>query len=314
MPIPNAVLEAEKRATQFIEEGNKQQPTIEQQPPAAPPPAPAPVESPPAPTEGSAEYWKSRFHVVEGKLNTEVPRLHEQLRQTTDRLQALEQAPPKPIEKPKLVTEDEVREYTPEFVDMIERAAEQRVAQLLAERDARLSALETKVDTVGQTVVVTAKERYLADLDKLFPPQAEGQLPYWRVLNDENNQPFYDWLAEIDPISGSARMVGMRAADAALDVERVARILRAYLREHGAQAPLAPSTPSHPHNAQILPTPTQGSPTPTGAPSGKIWRRSEINAFYDAERRGVYRTRLDEFRRQEADIFAAQAENRVVDG
>lgn len=310
MPIPAAVLEAEKRANQFIGEGAN--PQSNDQPPENEPPQPSPQPAPPSPEEAS---WRSRYEALQGKYNAEVPRLNEQLRSAMERITALETTPPKPVEKPKLVTDAETQEYTPEFIDMVERAAEQRVATLLAERDAKLAELENQLKAVGQSAGFTARERYLQKLDELFPPKAEGQPPYWRVLNDPSNVAFYDWLAEPDPISGIVRMEGMSAADRALDVERVSRILRAFLREKGEQAPPAPSHPqSQPHNAQILPTPTTGSPVPTSAPNGKVWKRSEINALYDAERRGAYRGRGDEFRRLEADIFAAQAEGRIVDG
>lgn len=312
MPIPNAVLEAEKRASKLIEEANA--PTGEQ-PPTQQPPTPAPAEPESPPQEGSAEYWKRRFEVVQGKLNAEVPRLSEQVRQQAERIQVLEQVPPAPIVKPKLVTDAEVQEYTPEFLDMIERAAEQRVATMLAERDAKLDAMQKELHSVRQNVGVTARDRYLAKLDELFPAKAEGQPPYWRVLNDQANTAFYAWLGEVDPISGFTRMEGMKAADQALDVERVANILRAYLREAGEQAPPVSSHPPQPHNAQILPPQPMGSPTPSSGPTlGRLWKRSEINALYDAERRGMYRGRIDEFKRLEADIFAAQADGRITDG
>ena len=71
-----------------------------------------------------------------------------------------------------------------------------------------------------------------------------------------------------------------------------------------------PSSPTH--NDALPPRTVNPQPPSTDPAKGRIWKNSEIARFYDDDRRGVFKDRAEEKRRIELDIFAAQAENRIV--
>ena len=146
MAIPNAVQEQERQASEAIEALNK--------PPAEAPPTDQSASPPPSqPTpddDPNSETWRSRYETLNGKFNAEVPRLHEQLREVNERSKALEakvaaaaNPPPPP---PKLVTEEEIREYSPEYFDMHRRAAREDFMPLLEQRDREIATLQQRLE------------------------------------------------------------------------------------------------------------------------------------------------------------------------
>ena len=293
-------------------QGEPAPPQPPQDPPTNPPPQgeSPPQPAPAAPVEGSPDYWKNRFEVMQGKYNAEVPRLAEQVQSLTGRVTEFERVRDvKPFEKPKLITEDEAKEYSPEFIDMVERAAEQRVAGIVEPLKAQITDLQRQVGGVaGETRRFTFGE-HLAKLDSTFPAKQQGEAQQWRLVNESAD--FLNWLAERDIVSGRIRNDLLQEANQALDTERVAAIFRQFIGGDGKAPPAAP--PAASLNAQVLPPAATTGPTnPANAPKGRMWKNSEIQGFYDDIRRGKYRDRLDEQKRTEQDIFAAQGEGRVI--
>lgn len=119
--------------------------------------APTVVETPPQEPAQDAAYWESRFKTVQGKLNTELPQLYQQLRerdtmlqQMQSRLESLEKQPePEPRTA---VSDKDVEEFGGDLVEMVQRVArtenQQLFAAVMAEVRKELSQVKGKVQEV----------------------------------------------------------------------------------------------------------------------------------------------------------------------
>ncbi len=114
MALPRQV-EAQLRELEALEkqlaEGQNPAPAEPEPTPAEPPqdpqPAPTetkPVEPTPTPTEPvvAEEKWEQKYKTLKGMYDAEVPRLHSQVKELTQRMDALQKAAeaPKPEAKP----------------------------------------------------------------------------------------------------------------------------------------------------------------------------------------------------------------------
>lgn len=251
--------------------------------------APAPVDpAPVASTPAEEESFKRKFDVLQGKYSAEVPRMAAEIRdlkaklaQAEAALKTKESAPPQPSR----ITPDEVSEYGEGFVDFVKRAAADSVPADVGEMRATVEQLK------GETVRL-ARDRFFSDLAKAAPQ--------WESLNED--KAFLTWLSGIDPLSGRIRQEIFDEASNSLDAWRVANFFNGY---RGEQEP-EPQQPD-PLVQQVEPPTTRVSAPPPGK---KIWKTSEIAAFYAAVREG--RLPRDEAARVEEDIFAAQADGRIV--
>ncbi|MGB2984546.1 MAG: hypothetical protein WBE26_01575, partial [Phycisphaerae bacterium] len=130
----------------------------------------------PATREEDTAYWKKRFVTVQGKLDAEMPRLFEQLRnqgetikQLSTQLQTKEQQEaPSPAATETLVTQTDIDAFGDDLIDAMRRTAREEVGKVIAvERAAleqRFGAVETQVGEVGQQVVKTAVDTFWGDV------------------------------------------------------------------------------------------------------------------------------------------------------
>lgn len=318
MSQPQAVAAQAQRATELIQQlaqsdGNpaatpaapgQPQPASsaqpQPQPGAAAQAAPGAPDTPPAtdPRETDPAYWRARFEVMQGKYNAEVPALTQQvqdLRAQLDELQRQPAASPAPAAP---LTEDELKEYTPEYFDMMGRFVESKVKPVVAQKDEQLGQLSTQVATLQDSLL----QQYEANLDLLVPK--------WREINVMPQ--FIAWLNGT-VVSTNPPLMAMDAlqdAHARRNAVKVAQIFLDWARSAGAD-------PGKPQPGFIA-EPPAGGPPPSAPnqnpPQGRIWKRSEISAFYADVARGYYRGRESEKAQLEADIMAASQQGRVVEG
>ncbi|MCJ5690414.1 hypothetical protein LPJ08_29080, partial [Klebsiella pneumoniae] len=194
--------------------------------------------------------------------------------------------------QPAPLTDSERKEYGEEFIDVVSRVALHAVQPRLEELGRRLAGLEGRVVNAMQQVQSVATvteevafERYYQTLDR--------EVPAWRSINHE--QRFLDWLEERD-------------------------IFRLYQRETGSSAPAAPTpAPQNPvaappvdPNSLVAPDTAAPPPPPSGQPTGRVWKQSEVDRLYDDKAKG--RITEQRFRELEKDYLRALAEGRVVAG
>lgn len=311
-------------------------------PPAAPAPAPVAAAPAPAPAPIPQDSWEQKYKVLQGKYNAEVPRLQGQIREQSDQMRGFQEqltatqnllaslsqqraaapidtsATPKPAAGTRLTKDEEVREFGPDLYDFIKRAAQEAV---LPEVDSRM---QRQVAPVAQRVeqatklASTAAQRVAQNDQQTVIDMLDTQVPTWRDLNSDEG--FLNWLDERDPYAGVERGKLLKQAYANHDGTRVVAFFRGYQNEHAVVSPTpAPAAAAAPAPAPqrsleslVAPGTPKAAPTGTQDGSGKrVWTRAEISKFYADRSAGKYRTRPEEGKKVEADIFAAQREGRI---
>jgi hypothetical protein len=312
-------------------------PAASGEPPAGDPPAP-PANPPASPPQ---EGWEQKYKVLQGKYNAEVPRLQtkvrdqdEAIRQLREQLTATQNLlaslsaqresapagdPPSartPAQPTRLVKDEEVREFGADLIDVMRRVVREEQASLLPEIDRRVAPVAQRVDQVAQAATSVAQRVAQSDQQTVLS-MLDQQVPKWRELNED--QGFLEWLDQIDPFSGYKRGALLQQAYKAHDGPRVVAFFNGYLKEHAAVTPPAPPAAPAPAAAPqktldkfVAPgTPKTGAASTPDGSGKRVWSRAEIGKFYADVQAGRYRTRPDEQKKLEADIFAAQREGRI---
>lgn len=304
MSLPRQVAEAEARANKLQEELLKQQQSTEQQPEQATDKSvteqsvtdeSVPVNglsADPKPDDSKEDTsYEHRFKVLQGKYNSEVPRLSaenkelkQSLKSLQDQLDDLKAA--KSVEP--LVKPEEIEEYGEGLIDVARRVAQEE----LAKKDAQIKKLESKLEALeGVTTKTVEKDFFTSLTDKVSD---------WAKINDD--KAFHKWLDEIDELTGYRRQDLLSQAEQARDADRVAKFFKAFKKTSTKQATdtnLALETQVAPNNTK----------TPNAPPAKKFWTRAEIREFYERMRRGQVSDK--DAVTIEADIHAASIEGRV---
>jgi len=348
--IPKAVRDAGKRS-EVIQQAltGQAEPSVVAPPApngAEPPPAPPPGEAappqgtapstPPQPAAGqtppsesddnvSIDEWKRRFHSMKGRydrLAEQVGVMGEQVNRLQTENATLRSQPPQsqPIPTGSLITQQEVDDYGPEFVDMVRRAAAE-IAQ----------PLQDEVRTLRSQLGHVQGEAGNSFLTRMHATIG-GLVPNWQDLNRDPR--FIEWVALPEVYSGVIRQQLMQDAWNSGDANRVAAFFRAYLAEvaavdpQGFSARAAPSPPpaSAPGMPAAVPGVTLGTrlsldqlaapgraqssaQMPTDKP---VYTAQDITRFYTEVAAGKWRTREADRAAIDADIIAAQHEGRII--
>jgi uncharacterized protein YukE len=279
-------------------------------PPATPePPQPAAPAVTPPPKQDE-ETWEARYKALKGMYNKQVPELQSQVNELNTKLEhalkRMDQAPATPTtQQPPAPTADpqDVEAYGEDLVNMVKRTAERmfgsaarQMHETVTRIEDRLTKLETELKGAAQTASMTAEQAFFDRLTRL--------VANWEEINEDDR--FKAWCLEIDPTFGLPRQRGLQAAQNAMDADRVANFLRAYL---STQAPSPkPSTPSV--ETQVSPRAVASAPPP--APASKpMLTAAQVEQFYRDVAQGRYRGREAEQQRVEQVINEALAEGRI---
>lgn len=297
-------------------------PQSEPQPESSTPPAPAEID------------WEARYNTLQGKYNTELPELRNQLRGLQDMLATMNARqhnyaapePPSSQDIPPTVNgqrpgristlpipQADVESYGQELIDASQRWAEARFAPMLQDYERRLAQIEGNSQQLYQLNAAQQVERAL-----------DGAVPNWRQINVDPD--FTGWLAQLDPFSGQSRKTLITDAYGSGDAARTIAFFQAYLREQTAVSPPSPGIqPGQTGNGgmsvgpaatlplEALAVPGRGqvaAPPASGAPGRRTWSAADIAVLYDQQRRGMWRGREAEFGALERDMITAQAEGR----
>lgn len=309
MNLPRAVIEAERKAEEALQQlqAARQPRQASQDPPPAdssgsgeaPPPTPsepvaqAPAAPAPAPQPEGDEKWEARYKTLHGKYNAEVPRLHAALKERESKLNSLTEE----VEALKaqmatkhesLIKPEEVNEFGEPLVDLIRRAAREEMST----KEAEIAKLKKELESVKTTTVQNKEVNFF---DKLA-----SQVPDWMAINDDAD--FHAWLGEIDELTGTQRQAILSAAEEQRDADRVARLFKAFKKvQEKQQAAAATSLDS-----QVAPVTSRVEAPPKGK---KLWTRAEIADFYARDRRGEYSA--EDAAAIEGEIQAAIREARI---
>jgi len=302
MSLPRAVLEAEEKANRLQEELLKaqQQPTEGNQNQSDPPPADPPTDpvppanqegSTPPPAPGADETVEHRYKVLQGKYNSEVPRLSAENKDLKSRLQQLEHdlevlkntKPPEALVKP-----EEIEQYGEGLIDVARRIAREE----LAGKEAEIDALKARIDSLTNVTTQNVEAGFFKSLTEMVPD--------WEQINQDNK--FLAWLEEIDELTGESRQSLLSRAEKSRDAARTAKFFNAYKKTSSTWA----ANNTQALDSQIAPPTNKAPNTP---PAKKIWTRGEVSDFYARMRRGEIEDK--DAVAIEADIMAAQIEGRI---
>lgn len=301
MSLPRAVLEAEEKANKLHEELlKKQQPTEGNDPPADPPPADPPADdvppatpsdSTPPPATGADEGVEHRYKVLQGKYNSEVPRLSAENKDLKNRLQQIEHEldvmknskPPEVLVKP-----EEIEQYGEGLIDVARRIAREEIAG----KEAEIATLKQRIDQLSNVTTQNVESGFFKSLTEMVPD--------WEQVNQDPK--FLTWLDEIDELTGESRQSLLSRAEKSRDAARTAKFFNAYKKTSSTWA----ATSAQALDSQIAPATNKAPNTP---PAKKIWSRAEVADFYARARRGDVSD--SDAVAIEADIMAAQIEGRI---
>lgn len=248
--------------------------------------------------------WEQRFRVIEGKYRAEIPRLHDQNRELSERLEqalkALEEKAQTPVEEKKLVTDADVESFGEDMVDMVRRAAREEFDALAkkfaAELDKRFGAVAAKVEQTEQVVVKSAKDKFWDAVDtKHADFEAVNSDPRWFAFLDTRI-----------PGSRLTRRTLAEKAIAELDAEALIEQVGLFKESLPKAEPQQPTKPKPTLNSQVAPN-TSGASNPSPDPVGKIWTGAEYAAALDHRN-------MQRMSRADYDALVAEAETAFAEG
>lgn len=307
---------------EMLEDDNESvvtEPVVQQTPQETVPPQPV-VQEPATISKEEYDRLEQKYRTLQGMHNADATRFRSELAAANNayhnleqRLIEVEKAAQSPVTPAKYVTEEDEKEYG-ETLEVVRRAAKEEAEKIFRGSEdaylARIAQLEAEISRVNNTVVPVVQ-----DLSRSQAEQAKAdfwgaintQVPNWQTIN--NDQAFKDWLLSEDPITGATRQQFLAQAQSELNASRVIKFFKEWERT-AAGGP----TPA-PRNSQVdleqYVAPGTSRATAPVDNTKKQWTREEISKFYQDSMMGKYATRLDEKKRIEKDIFAAQAEGRV---
>jgi hypothetical protein len=337
--LPQAVRKQIERANQLVAQANADPnaPPADNTPPAGDPPG---DNTPPANGDLSVPEWEQRYRVLQGKYNSEVPRLLTQAREQNDAILQLrdqltatqnllgslsvqqrgQSAAPLTDGTPatvRLVKDEEIREFGDDLIDVMRRVAREEGAQLLPEIDRRVAPVAHRADQAAAAATQVGKRVQRREQLTIYE-LLDKDVPKWREVNQDDA--FVAWLDEVDPYSGHPRGAMLKQAYEANDGPRVVNFFLGYQQEHAAVTPPAGKSaaaapvgaPRRSLDTLVAPgTPKAGAASTQDGSGKRIWTRAEIGQFYAEVGTGRFKGTADQRKQLEADIFAAQREGRI---
>jgi hypothetical protein len=344
--IPQQILDAGKRseaiqhaiagtsepsvATQIEGEPNGRDPNEHQEPPPQGQNQPAPVQEPPpqgtTPPEDEAS-WERRFKSREGRENAEIRRQRDAITQLSNRLEQMErerqvqQPQAQPIVPPGQLTEQEINDYGPEFVDVMRRVAAETASPLNEEINRLRAAMGHVQQETGNAFLQRMNQTISANI------------PNWAELNKDPR--FIQWSQLPDVFSGAIRKSLMQDAWNSGDPQRVAAFFHSFLAEEAATNPQAgngqrvsppsrmvvsdnpspvaiPPTPGAPLDLSTLAAPGRAHSAGSNPAEKPVYTAAEITKFYTDVKLGRWRGRESQQSAIDHDIMLAQREGRII--
>ncbi len=270
-------------------------------------PDPQPEVKTEKPTEQvvAEEKWEQKYKTLKGMYDAEVPRLHSQIKELTQRMDALQKAAeaPKPEAKPavaeKLVTDDDVQAFGADLIEVQRKVAREVAAEFRKDLDdmkAENAKLREQLNTTGNQVTEASFETRLYRL-----------VPDFEQVNTDPR--WIDWLNGVDPVLRGPRKSVAEQAYVTGDAEGVAYYVDLFKKT------LGPAEQNKP-KADELERQIQPTRSATGAPQasqkGKVYTDSQVQSMYLKASQLASRGQHSEAQKLEAEIDAAFMEGRVT--
>ena len=277
------------------------------------PPQDEPVLEEAAPADDIQEEvtdtFKQKYSTLQGKYDAEVPRLHQQVRELTEQIDAIRKnaedakkvEAEKPKEKVSYVTDADREEYGDDLIDFQRRVAKE-VSQENEERfEQQAKVIEELREQVSTTGSQVGEVGFAQKLNNLVPG-------FDQLDNDER---WVAWLNEIDPMTRGPRRDQAQAAFNSGDAEAVAHYVSLF---RGSVEPIAngKSVRDTELEKQVAPNRSASSTaTRSAGKDAKIYSEKEINKSWDKIRTLSSVGKYDDAAKLEAELTVAYMEGRV---
>jgi len=264
--------------------------------PAAEPGGPATV------SREEHEQLLHRWQSFKGTLKARddrIAKLETTLSEMQVQLETLTKGPAKPGHL-RLLTEEEASGFRPETLDVqgrLARGAAEEVVDLSEKRI--LAAVEQRIAALGQgTAPAAAPNRTVLDV-------VEDRVPGFKAMNDSDPK-WFEFLNQPDSLDPTRlrREIGVEAFESN-DPNALADLALEYQR----------SNPAHSPAVRLQLKPDTGASGGGQPPSGqRIWKESEVRAFFTAVAKGTFIGTDQDADALETEVESAANEGRVIYG
>ena len=272
---------------------------------------PVAVEATPADDsiEEVSESFKQKYATLRGKYDAEVPRLHQQVKELTDQMNAIREeaqaAKKAEAEKPKetvsYVTDADREEYGDDLIDFQRRVAKE-VSQDYEERFEQQSRviqdLQSKISNTDNQVGEVG-----------FTQKLNALVPGFDQLDSDER--WVAWLNEIDPMTRGPRRDQAQAAFNSGDAEAVAHYVSLF---RGSVEPVANGKSDRQTELEKQVTPSRSASTVASKSSNnssKVYSEKELDRGWTKIRDLNSQGKYDDAEKLEAELTVAYMEGRV---
>ncbi len=272
---------------------------------------PVAVEATPADDsiEEVSESFKQKYATLRGKYDAEVPRLHQQVKELTDQMNAIREEAhaakkveaEKPKEKVSYVTDADREEYGDDLIDFQRRVAKE-VSQDYEERFEQQSRviqdLQSKISNTDNQVGEVG-----------FTQKLNALVPGFDQLDSDER--WVAWLNEIDPMTRGPRRDQAQAAFNSGDAEAVAHYVSLF---RGSVEPVANGKSDRQTELEKQVTPSRSASTVASKSSNnssKIYSEKELDRGWTKIRDLNTQGKYDDAEKLEAELTVAYMEGRV---
>lgn len=272
---------------------------------------PVAVEAKPADdsVEEVSESFKQKYATLRGKYDAEVPRLHQQVKELTDQMNAIREEAEaakkveaeKPKEKVSYVTDADREEYGDDLIDFQRRVAKEASQEYEERFEQQAKVIEELRQQISSTGNQVGEVGFTQKLNALVP--GFDQL--------DNDKRWVAWLNEYDPMTRGPRRDQAQAAFNAGDAEAVAHYVGLF-RE--SVEPVANGKSDRDTELEKQVTPSRSASTVTNKSSSKnskVYSEKELNNAWTKIRTLNTQGKYDDAEKLEAELTAAYMEGRV---
>jgi len=272
---------------------------------------PVAVEATPAndSVEEVSESFKQKYATLRGKYDAEVPRLHQQVKELTDQMNAIRDEAEavkkaeaeKPKEKVSYVTDADREEYGDDLIDFQRRVAKEASQEYEDRFEQQAKVIEQLQQQISNTGSQVGEVGFTQKLNNLVPG-------FDQLDNDER---WVAWLNEYDPMTRGPRRDQAQAAFNAGDAEAVAHYVGLF-RE--SVEPVANGKSDRDTELEKQVTPSRSASTVTNKSSSKnskVYSERELNNAWTKIRTLNTQGKYDDAEKLEAELTAAYMEGRV---
>lgn len=240
-------------------------------------PVPEPVIK--ALPDADEETWHSRFNTLQGKFQAEVPRLHQQLKESNqsiaemrNQIDQIRQQPAAPVQEAQTVTSEDEEAFGSDLIAVMTKVAKREAAAIAKQQEEIAKSIDRKVDSVAELQADTAKDKFISTI-------AVG-VPDWEEVDADPK--WLEWLREYSPETGAPRQTALDAATNNLDSKRVVALFNLFKSQY-PEAPIAPVASQSKAQQELQ---RQVAPAKTAASTGqaiteKIWSGADYERAFD---------------------------------